>query len=159
MFGMGKALVDERNPIAIVSTGIRSLHIPLKSLSHFPDIKPLRSKVVDLCREHELSTVQLFTLETEDPSAHAHARVFAPAVGVDEDPVTGTAAGALGAYLVHEKVMTPTDDSVRLTVEQGGELERHGFVHVEIGLEEADITSVRVGGSAVTVYQGDMRIE
>jgi len=159
MFGIGKALVDERLPIAIVSTGIRSLHIPLKAISHFPDIKPLRSKVIDLCREHELSTVQLFTLETEEPSAHAHARVFAPAVGVDEDPVTGTAAGALGAYLVQNKVVTPTDDCVRILVEQGNEIERHGLVHVEIGLEESAISTVRVGGSAVTVYQGAMRVE
>ncbi len=159
MFGIGKALVDERHPIGIVSTGIRSLHIPLKSISHFPDLKPLRSKVIDLCREHELSTVQLFTLETEDPAAHAHARVFAPAVGVDEDPVTGTAAGALGAYLVHHKVVTATEESVRLLVEQGNEIERHGFAHVEIGLEESVISSVRVGGSAVTVYQGEMRVE
>ncbi len=159
MFGIGKAQIDERNPIQIVSTGIRSLHVPLKAISHFPDLKPLRGKVIDLCREHELATVQLFTLETEDPAAHAHARVFAPAVGVDEDPVTGTASGALGAYLVHNKTVTPTDDSVRLLVEQGGEIERHGFVNVEIGLEEAEITTVRVGGSAVTVYQGEIRVE
>ena len=159
MFGIGKAQIDERNPIQIVSTGIRSLHVPLKAISHFPDLKPLRGKVIDLCREHELATVQLFTLETEDAAAHAHARVFAPAVGVDEDPVTGTAAGALGAYLVLNKAVTPTEDSVRLLVEQGGEIDRQGFVSVEIGLEDAEITTVRVGGSAVTVYQGEMRVE
>ncbi|MCP3858276.1 MAG: PhzF family phenazine biosynthesis protein, partial [Phycisphaeraceae bacterium] len=159
MFGIGKAQIDERNPIQIVSTGIRSLHVPLKAISHFPDLKPLRSKVIDLCREHELATVQLFTLETEDAAAHAHARVFAPAVGVNEDPVTGTASAALGAYLVHNKIVTPTEDSVRLLVEQGGEIERHGFVNVEVGLEDAEITTVRVGGSAVTVYRGEMRVE
>jgi PhzF family phenazine biosynthesis protein len=159
MFGIGKAQVDERHPIEIVSTGIRSLHVPLKAISHFPDLKPLHGKIAELCREHELSTVQLFTLETEDASANAHVRVFAPAVGVDEDPVTGTAAGALGAYLVRNKIVTPTEGSVRLLIEQGTEIERHGLVHVEIGLDEAEIETVRVGGTAVTVYQGEMRVE
>jgi trans-2,3-dihydro-3-hydroxyanthranilate isomerase len=127
MFGIGKAQVDDRHPIQIVSTGIRSLHIPLKSISHFPDIKLLRKNVADLCRDCELATVQLFTLETEDPEAHAHARVFAPALGVDEDPVTGTAAGALGAYLVKNRVLAATEDTTRIVVEQGSEIGRRGL--------------------------------
>jgi trans-2,3-dihydro-3-hydroxyanthranilate isomerase len=159
MFGIGKAQVDDRHPIQIVSTGIRSLHIPLKAISHFPDIKLLRKNVADLCRDCELATVQLFTLETEDPEAHAHARVFAPALGVDEDPVTGTAAGALGAYLVKNRVLAATEDTTRIVVEQGSEIGRRGLVQVEVAREEGEITGVRVGGTAVTVYQGELRIE
>jgi PhzF family phenazine biosynthesis protein len=159
MFGIGKAQVDDRHPIQIVSTGIRSLHIPLKAISHFPDLKPLRKKIVDLSRDLDLSTVQLFTMETESADAHAHARVFAPAVGVDEDPVTGTAGGALGAYLVHNRMMTPTEGRLRLVIEQGAEIDRHGLISVEVVLDEAEITAIRAGGSAVTVYQGELRIE
>jgi trans-2,3-dihydro-3-hydroxyanthranilate isomerase len=159
MFGIGKAQVDDRLPIQVVSTGIRSLHIPLKAISHFPDIKLLRKNVVDLCRDLDLATVQLFTLETQSAEAHAHARVFAPAVGVDEDPVTGTAAGALGAYLVQNKVVTPTEDAVRLLVEQGSEIDREGLVHVEVALSEGEIVAVRAGGTAVTVFQGELRVE
>jgi PhzF family phenazine biosynthesis protein len=159
MFGIGKAQVDDRHPIQIVSTGIRSLHIPLKAISHFPDLKPLRKKIMDLSRDLDLSTVQLFTMETESPDAHAHARVFAPAVGVDEDPVTGTAGGALGAYLVHNRMMTPTEGRLKLVIEQGAEIDRLGLISVEVVLDDTEIAAIRAGGPAVTVYQGELRIE
>lgn len=159
MFGIAKTHLDDRLPVQIVSTGLRSLHVPMKAMSHFPDIKLLRKNVIDLCNDHELTTVQLFTMETASPEAQAHARVFAPAVGVDEDPVTGTAAGALGAYLVHYKVVTPTEGGARIVVEQGHEIGRDGLVHVEVLLDEGEISEVRVGGSAVTVYRGDLRVE
>ena len=99
-FVSGRKHFSDSLPVEIVSTGLRSLHVPINSLACFPEIKVLRRGVVELSTALDVTTVQLFTLETNRDDAHAHCRVFGPAVGVDEDPVSGTAAGALGAYLV-----------------------------------------------------------
>ena len=49
----------------------------------------------------------VFTFETERPDATVHVRMFAPALGVPEDPATGSANGALDAYLVHHAATHP----------------------------------------------------
>ncbi|MHC4473937.1 MAG: PhzF family phenazine biosynthesis protein, partial [Planctomycetota bacterium] len=112
LFGIGRKQMKEDLPVEIVSTGMRSLHIPVAGLSSFPEVKILRKGVAELSNTHATSTVQLFAMEARHPDADAHCRVFAPAVGVDEDPVTGTAAGALGAYTVRHGLMPEGKDGV-----------------------------------------------
>lgn len=74
-----------------------------------------------------------------------HARNPAPAVGLVEDPATGSAAAAVGAYLVELGEVTPP---ATLEVRQGEDMGRPSRLTVEIGTDALDI---RVSGAAVTL--------
>ncbi|KAA0002664.1 MAG: PhzF family phenazine biosynthesis protein, partial [Thermoplasmata archaeon] len=86
-------------PIEAVSTGLFSLNVPIKHLEIIQKMEPDFEKVKKICEESEVGALFAFTFETVSKECFVHSRCFAPLYGVNEDPVTGTANGALGAYL------------------------------------------------------------
>jgi trans-2,3-dihydro-3-hydroxyanthranilate isomerase len=159
LLGTGRKQMNEDLPVEVVSTGLRSLHIPVAGLAGFPEMKVLRRGLLDLSTTHDVTSVQIFTLEAQAEDADVHCRVFAPAVGVEEDPVTGTAAGALGAYLVRHGVFPEGKDGItRIVVEQGAEIGRPGRVDVEVERDDEEFVGVRAGGRAVLTLEGRLRI-
>ncbi|MDP9380453.1 MAG: PhzF family phenazine biosynthesis protein [Chloroflexota bacterium] len=85
-------------------------------------------------------------------------RFFAPELGISEDPATGSAAGALGAYLFAHRALPTDGDVLHFTVHQGIEMGRPSEIEVEVaGGPDGLPTEVRVGGAAVTVMSGEMR--
>ena len=87
-----------------------------------------------------------------------HSRLFAPLAGVFEDPATGSASGALGAYLVHYRVFGGEATVVRLENEQGYELGRPSRILIEVVQDGSTISSVRVGGRVVKVIDGTVYV-
>ena len=85
--------------------------------------------------------------EGTDPSFAM--RMFAPRMGIAEDPATGVAAGALGALRVFEGA-----EPGRLTISQGEEIGRPSAIHVEVGGLPGEPADVRVGGRAVLLFEG-----
>ena len=96
----------------------------------------------------------------DDASARAgvdvHARVFVPGLSVPEDPATGSANAALGGFLA---TRTPRlDGTMRWVVAQGLEMGRPSRLELEVDKSGGEITAVRVGGSAVVVADGTLRV-
>ncbi|HEX9727185.1 MAG TPA: PhzF family phenazine biosynthesis protein [Gemmatimonadales bacterium] len=85
-------------------------------------------------------------------------RMFAPGLGIPEDPATGSAAGALGAFLVRHAIVPIEHGAVSIQVQQGHEIDRPSRIRVEIEGTPRDITRVRVGGSAVRVITGEVSL-
>jgi trans-2,3-dihydro-3-hydroxyanthranilate isomerase len=83
--------------------------------------------------------------------------MFAPALGVTEDPATGSASGPLGCYLVRYQ-MVPAERAGSILSLQGVKMGRPSHVHIAIGTSGGDITSVRVGGEAVLAGEGTLYI-
>jgi len=82
-------------------------------------------------------------------------RAFAPAAGVVEDPVTGSANGCIGAFIAKHGLLPARDGEIRYVAEQGIEMGQPGRVHVRVsGGPEAPVA--RVGGQAVTVLRGEL---
>jgi trans-2,3-dihydro-3-hydroxyanthranilate isomerase len=100
----------------------------------------------------------VFTFETERPESTVHVRMFAPLLGVPEDPATGSANGALGAYLVHHRAVEMTEPTTSIVSEQGAEINRPSTLYVEVDSKGDEITAVRVGGQVVLVAEGIVRI-
>lgn len=98
----------------------------------------------------------VFTADAELPGSHFRARMFAPQMGIAEDPATGAAAAAFAGYLVAHG--SPADGLHRWTVEQGFEMGRPSLLHVEAEVRQGAATTVRVGGAAVRVADGEMEI-
>jgi trans-2,3-dihydro-3-hydroxyanthranilate isomerase len=101
--------------------------------------------------------VFLFSAERGDDGADAYSRMFAPGLGVAEDPATGIASGPLGCYLVRYGIVPPEKAGAILSL-QGVKMGRPSHVHIAIGVTDDAIASVRVGGSAVLAGEGALYI-
>ena len=100
--------------------------------------------------------VFLFAMDAERPGSDVRARMFAPGIGVPEDPATGSAAVGLGGYL---GARDPRRDGLlRWRVEQGFEMGRPSILDVEVDKKDGAITAVRVGGESVVMSEGTMRL-
>jgi trans-2,3-dihydro-3-hydroxyanthranilate isomerase len=150
--GIDKAEILEGYPLQIVSTGTPQLMIPVKSLTTLRLLRPDFEAMAALTEQGDFSSVHVFTLETFSEEADVHARHFAPAAGVREDPVSGSASGGMAAYLVYYGLV----DKSSLVAEQGHLIGRPGLVYIDLEKEGDEITTVKVGGSAVTVLNGEI---
>jgi trans-2,3-dihydro-3-hydroxyanthranilate isomerase len=98
----------------------------------------------------------LMTLDRGTDEAAAYTRMFAPGIGIVEDPATGSAAGPLGAYLVqHGRWPVDARSIVAL---QGVRMGRPSWLHIAPAPEWAAMEAVRVGGEAAVVGDGKLRL-
>ena len=88
--------------------------------------------------------VFLFSTERAEDDATAYSRMFAPGFGITEDAATGSASGPLGCYLVRHKLVAPEKAGSILSL-QGVKMGRPSHIHVAIGLDGEEITTVRGG--------------
>ena len=139
-------------PPQAVSCGVPFLFVPLRGLEAVG-----RAQLVQDLWERTLASywaphVYVITLETSTPQAQIHARMFAPAMGIREDPATGAAATALAGYLGVRQ--GPEEGLVAWTIEQGFEMGRPSFIEVEAGRSGGRVTAIRVGGRSVITGEG-----
>jgi trans-2,3-dihydro-3-hydroxyanthranilate isomerase len=91
-------------------------------------------------------------------TATVYTRMFAPGMGVYEDPATGSASGSLGCYLVKHSVI-PVQQARSIVNLQGVKLGRPSWIHIAIDVAAGNISRVRVGGTSVFVAEGAMDVE
>jgi trans-2,3-dihydro-3-hydroxyanthranilate isomerase len=144
-------------PIQTGSTGNEFLYVPLRDRQTVDRARldPVRLEAA-LAGASALGT---FVLAPDpDPAARrVYSRMFAPHAGVPEDPGTGSASGALGAYLVLQGLVKPAP---RLTIvsEQGTKMGRQSFVHIELSVTDGRVSDIRVGGGVVPVLRGRLAL-
>lgn len=127
------------HPIQTVSTGTPKLIVGVNSLEALFKIKPDLEEMKIYCKEHLVKGFYPFTTETMDKDSDFHARQFNPLAGINEDPITGVAAGALGAYAVEHKISDKKD----FVIKQGYCMGKGGKMYVTVD------DKVKVGGYAV----------
>ncbi|MFO8132814.1 MAG: PhzF family phenazine biosynthesis protein [Thermoplasmatota archaeon] len=86
-------------PAEAASTGLWSLYVPLVSRAAMRRLRPDYDAIEAICGECDVGALFVFTFDTICEENFVHGRCFAPCYGISEDPVTGTANGALGALL------------------------------------------------------------
>ncbi len=141
-------------PVQAVSTGVPFVYVPVKSL----DAIGRASVKVDvwqrLLADGPAPHVYVFTLETVHATSTVHSRMFAPLMGIPEDPATGAASGPLGAYLVRYGLAKPGT----MINEQGIEMDRPSEIQIGIDWDGDAFTGVRVGGRCVYMGHGVLHI-
>ena len=155
-----EAITETGLPVQIVSTGVPQMMVPVRSLKEVQglDASKLNTAVLNrVCDAVDTKCVMVFSLETERPQSTVHTRMFAPLLGVLEDPATGSANGALGAYLVHHRAVPVTEPTTHIVSEQGAEIGRPSTLTIEVDSEGEAVTAVRVGGQVVLVAEGVVR--
>jgi trans-2,3-dihydro-3-hydroxyanthranilate isomerase len=151
--------LDETLPIQIISTGLPFLAVPMRSLADLRDCRINASALGELYTRLGATGCLVFTRETiEVGAARAHARMFAPADNIPEDPATGSACGALGAYLIHHHAISvePADGVSRFVIEQGDFINRASRINLEVKGGLGKIEEVKVGGPSVVVMRGEL---
>lgn len=149
--GLDPAALDvDGLPMVRATTGLPTLVIPVRLLEDLGGATPDLDAVEALSAETDTVGVYAFTFDTLDADATLHGRAFAPAAGIPEDPVTGTASGATGAYLRHVGALDPVPDE--MVFEQGHFVDRPGRVRVRVG------ETVRVGGRAAVALDGELAV-
>ena len=149
--------IEVRLPCQVVSCGVPFLFVPLASLDAARRARP-RPDVIERFLTGFPPELFVFTTETEFDGSNVHSRMFAPGMGVAEDPATGGASGPLGCYLVRHGVV-PSDGQLEITSEQGIEMGRPSFIRIRITHEGERITRVRVGGRCRYVGGGHLELE
>ncbi len=149
-------IADTKWPIQVVSTGLPVLIVPVRTLTAVRSINPDASAIINVCERFGANGIMVFTTVTVESFASVHARMFAPKIGILEDPATGSAGGALGAYLVQNGVVEvgPTTD---ILIEQGYEIDRPSRILVQVDSSDDVIQEVKVGGQCVMVVEGELR--
>lgn len=153
-FGLSLADILSPNPLQTVSTGTPHLMIPVNTKRSLDRIKPDWEKLEDFHRQGDYASISVFTRDTRKPTSDAQVRHFAPALGVPEDPVSGSAAGSLGSYIIQYGFMEPMYPVTSIVIEQGHYVGRPGKIFVEVRGDQEGIEQVKVSGTGVPVLKG-----
>ena len=140
--------------IQTVSTGTPQLMIPLRNREALRRARVDLDAYEHLYRQGDFFSAHLFCLRGATSSGDTSARHFCLPPDMVEDPFTGSATGAMAAYIWRYGLMQQD----HFIAEQGHELHRPGMALVEIGGTADDIESIRVGGQAVTVLRGELML-
>ena len=136
-------------PIQVVTTGHSKVMVPMLRRSKLDGLTPNNEKLKAISAEIGCNGFFPFVLEGSKQEPITYGRMFAPAIGINEDPVTGNANGPAGAYLVHHDLIE-CDQKVSYWGYQGLAIQRPGRVLVTV--EKTDsILHVSIAGQAVLV--------
>ncbi len=152
--GLTDTDLDKRCPLQIVSTGHGKIMVGIKHNETLNRLQPDLTQLKKLSGEVGCNGYFVFTLEKTDDEGFAHGRMFAPAIGINEDPVTGNANGPLGAYLVKHRLIEVIGDTVEFIGVQGEAIGRPGKVRVIVSVNGGgQPEKVKIVGHAVIVFK------
>jgi len=143
---------------AAARTSEADLLVPVAGLEALGAVAPQPERLARAARERGWRGVCLTARASRERGAFTHSRFFAPHLGIPEDPATGSVHAALGVWLWDAGVLGRVDGVARFRAEQGDFLGRPGRLAVEVHGSGARATRVRVGGQAVTVLAGRLRV-
>jgi trans-2,3-dihydro-3-hydroxyanthranilate isomerase len=151
--GLPLAALHTRLPLEIATTGHPQLLVPLRDLDALRACRIASGAYQRLIAAGAPGSLYPFALGARDPRNQLSVRMFAPHVGVPEDPATGSAVGWLGAYLARHQLLGAGDFDAR--VEQGHEIARPSLLHVR-ARGAGDALEVSVGGRVIPVARGEL---
>ncbi|NET26735.1 PhzF family phenazine biosynthesis protein [Okeania sp. SIO1I7] len=143
--------IDMRFPIQEVSTGMPFIIVPLKSLKALKKAKVNLDKYYQFIQIAKVTEILIFCPETYNSINNLSVRMFAPYLGITEDPATGSANGCLAGYLAEYNYFGEAKINIR--VEQGYEINRPSLLLLQAEKKVEGI-EVFVGGKVIMVAQG-----
>ncbi len=138
----------------VVSTGLKDLIIPVRSKDILDAIRPDFEKIELLSERHGIEGYHLFAL---DEGATAFTRNFAPLLGIPEESATGTASGALAAYLYHHGLISE-EEGRQIVFRQGESMGRPSEIRVVMTASEKGIDKIQVGGGVMDIASYHLEI-
>lgn len=140
----------------VVSTGLRDIMVPVKSIKILNAIKPDMGKIKKISQKYNAVGYHVFALESLH-GAYANCRNFAPLYDIPEESATGTSNGALGCYLYHYGKIN-NEQASNIVFEQGYSMKKPSEILVSLTVKETEILEVKVGGNAMNLALSEVEI-
>jgi PhzF family phenazine biosynthesis protein len=150
--------LDPRCPLRIVGSGSTRLLIGVRSDETLKHLKPDVARLTTLSAQVGAAGYFVFALLPPGGDHLTESRMFCPALGITEDPVSGNAHGLLGVYLAHYGFLPRTEHRVSFTGVQGHHLHRPGRVNLELEIRDGTIDGVWIVGQAVSIFETEIAI-
>ncbi len=157
LLGLKNEDLDPKCPLQIASTGHSKVMIGIKSKDKLNKLTPNLNGLSEFSKQINCNGYFVFTFDSDEKDILTYGRMFAPAIGIDEDPVTGNANGPLGAYLVHNRIFN-SDAIFEFKGKQGEAINRLGVVDVKVKIENNKPTLVQIKGEAVVIFKTEIMI-
>jgi len=149
LVGLNADDISDDLPIEEVSTGNTILMIPIKGLSAIGRAIGNMNGIANFFKNKPSMAPYLFTFETVDSKSKVHTRMFAPHLGIIEDPATGSAAGPLTGYLLKHRVF---GNQFEIQNEQGMEIGRPSQILMK-GSISGNKYKIEIGGECCFIGQ------
>ncbi len=143
------AISTENHPPRMLSVGLPFVFIELVDLAALAGARPATDAYHRGEQQHPSNVDTFATFAYVKTKSGIQARMFAPLDNIPEDPATGSASAALGAYLT-----ALSGQSQTLEITQGVEMGRPSQIFVSTTLKDGQASSITVRGSAVKTMQG-----
>lgn len=137
---------------SVFSAGVPFTFVPVSSLEALARVQLDTMLWSQAIRPADQPNAYAYCRATRETGHDFHARMFAPAMGVREDPATGAAVAAFAAVIM--RFEQPGDGEHRFVIEQGYEMGRPSQIALELTVAEGSLASARIGGSAVMISEG-----
>jgi PhzF family phenazine biosynthesis protein len=147
--------LDDRCPLRIVGTASSRLMVGVRGPEQLKQLRPDPARLNTLSAQLGAAGYFVFTLAPHAEGCLTESRMFCPALGIAEDPVSGNAHGLLGAYLARLGLLQPSNSGERTTFcgLQGHYLHRPGRVTVELEMHDGAIDAVWIVGQAISIFE------
>ena len=150
--------IDTRCPLRIVGGAGTRLMIGVRSTEQLKQLKPDFSRLTTLSAQLGAAGFFVFTLSHAMAGCLTESRMFCPALGIPEDPVSGNAHGLLGAYLAEQGLLPHTGATAQFTGAQGHHVHRAGRVDVELEFTQGKLDGVWIVGQAVEIFETSLTL-
>ncbi|MBL6446964.1 PhzF family isomerase [Fulvivirga sp. 29W222] len=153
--GIKRQSLAADSPIQIVSTGHSKVLIPVNEERKINELKPDLGELSRLSKEINCNGYFVFCITKMSPEYVTYGRMFAPAIGIAEDPVTGNANGPLG----HHHLVKPDGATFQFTATQGNAMQRPGSMKVIVDIQDGKPSKIKIKGTAVIVFSTAIKLD
>jgi PhzF family phenazine biosynthesis protein len=159
LLGLGFEHLDESCPVRIAGAASTRLLIGVRDAAALDAMQPQLAALGQLSATLGAQGYFVFTRHAPTADCLTEARMFCPALGIDEDPVSGNAHAMLGVYLVEHGLLPAVDSYARFCGAQGRHVGRPGRVAVEVYVDSTDKpVAATIAGNAVIVFEAELRL-
>ena len=150
--------LDTRCPLRVAGASSTRLLIGVRGTEPLKHLKPDMTRLTTLSAQIGAAGYFVFALTPNDEDHLTESRMFCPALGIGEDPVSGNAHGLLGVYLAQYGFLSHDLRRASFRGVQGQSLHRPGRVEVELDLKEGSVAGVWIVGQAVSVFETEIAL-
>lgn len=150
--------LDTRIAPRIAGGGGARLLIGVRGAEPLRHLKPDLARLTTLSAQLGAAGYFVFSFASAGTEHQVESRMFCPALGISEDPVSGNAHGLLGAYLAQLGLIRPVGERARFSGIQGHYLHRPGRVEVELEFRDGQLEGVWIRGQAVGIFETRMTL-
>lgn len=140
-------------PVETANTGIPWMFARLRTPAAVASLSPDMTAITSISRQTGITGLAAYAIGATNAGVDVKLRAFAPAEGVPEDPVTGSANGCLAAILARNGLLGA--GPISYLAEQGVEMGRDGRIHASI---DGPDSGPRIGGEVVRVMEALLQV-